>query len=171
MKIEIKSWKTGAVIFSCEAINLCGANLCSADLSGANLCSADLCSADLSGANLCSADLSGAKFNAGELDKAVSTRSIVAEGDIIGYKKLEGGIICKLKIPAKAQRIGGLTSRKCRAEYALVLKGSGYTGVHGPNTKYKSGRIVRPDSFDPDPRNVCSHGIHFYITRAEAESH
>jgi len=196
MKIEIKHRHTSNVIFTGSAenlrsanlrsanlsgadlsganlyganlygANLYGANLSGADLQSANLRSADLQSADLSGANLQSANLSGA-----DLEKAVSQRTIVAKGDLIGYKKLVGGVIAKLKIPAKARRLGGLTGRKCRAEYAKVIEGTGYTSAYGPKTLYRPGKIVRPDSFDPDPLNVCSHGIHFYITRAEAEAH
>ena len=156
--------------------NLYGANLSGADLQSANLQSAILRSADLYGANLRSADLSGANLQSAnlsgaDLEKAVSQRTIVAKGDLIGYKKLVGGVIAKLKIPAKARRLGGLTGRKCRAEYAKVIEGTGYTSAYGPKTLYRPGKIVRPDSFDPDPLNVCSHGIHFYITRAEAEAH
>jgi hypothetical protein len=39
------------------------------------------------------------------------------------------------------------------------------------NTIYKTGCEVFPDSFDPDPRVECSHGIHFFITREEAEAY
>ncbi|MGQ6428174.1 pentapeptide repeat-containing protein [Serratia sp. IR-2025] len=42
--------------------NLCGANLRGANLCGADLCDADLCGADLRGANLCGADLRGANL-------------------------------------------------------------------------------------------------------------
>jgi hypothetical protein len=50
--------------------NLSGANLSSADLSGANLSGADLRSANLSGANLSSADLSGANLSGANLSGA-----------------------------------------------------------------------------------------------------
>lgn len=29
----------------------------------------------------------------------------------------------------------------------------------------------RPDKFDPDVRVECSHGIHFFLTREEAETY
>ena len=47
---------------------------------------------------------------------------IAGEGDLIGYKKLAHGAICKIKIPAEAKR-SNATGRKCRAEYAIVLEG------------------------------------------------
>ena len=171
MKIEIKHRHTSNVIFTGSAENLRSANLRSANLSGADLSGADLYGANLSGANLSGANLQSANLSGADLEKAVSQRTIVAKGDLIGYKKLVGGVIAKLKIPAKARRLGGLTGRKCRAEYAKVIEGTGYTSAYGPKTLYRPGKIVRPDSFDPDPLNVCSHGIHFYITRAEAEAH
>ena len=35
-------------------------------------------------------------------------------------------------------------------------------------TIYKVGEIVRPDYWDDNRWNECSHGIHFFITRDEA---
>ena len=76
VKIEIKSWFSGDVLFEYESDNatmkkaveaavddnadLSGADLSGADLSGADLSGADLSGANLSGANLRDADLSGA---------------------------------------------------------------------------------------------------------------
>ena len=34
---------------------------------------------------------------------------------------------------------------------------------------YKPGEIVRPDKWDPNPLIECAPGIHFFITREEAE--
>lgn len=36
---------------------------------------------------------------------------------------------------------------------------------------YKAGETVKPDSFDPNPLVECSYGIHFFITRSEAEAY
>ena len=44
-------------------------------------------------------------------------------------------------------------------------------GMYDPETIYRVGEIVRPDSYDPDIRVECSHGIHFFITRKEAEDY
>ncbi len=91
MKIEIKSWVTGSVLFegdfSCLAdavraavksradlsradlygADLSRANLSRANLSGANLSGADLSRANLYGANLSRADLSGADLSRADL--------------------------------------------------------------------------------------------------------
>ena len=158
--------------------NLSGADLSGADLSGADLRSADLSGADLSGANLSgadlrSADLSGAKYNECTTFFALSCPE---EGDFIAWKKV-GDVIVKLRIPAEAKR-SSATSRKCRCEFAEVvelqnLDGTPYNDDKIVNnnhveTIYKVGEIVRPDSWDDNRWNECSHGIHFFITRDEA---
>ena len=37
-----------------------------------------------------------------------------------------------------------------------------------PSIVYKVGEIVKPDSFDEDRWNECSHGIHFFINKQDA---
>jgi hypothetical protein len=144
-----------------RSANLSGAYLRSADLSGANLFCANLFCANLFCANLCSADLAGAK--------GLHAFCILPAGDIVGYKKLQGGVIATLRIPADAKRVNAYSSRKCRAEFAYVIAGEGKAQYDG--TPYVLGRLIRPDSYDPDPRVECSNGIHFFITREEAEEY
>jgi hypothetical protein len=95
--------------------------------------------------------------------------SILPDGELIGWKKLSNGTIAKLKIPADAPRVNS-TGRKCRAAWVEVLQGQGKSS-HDNVTEYAPGLVVRPDSYDPDFRVECSHGIHFFITRAEAEAY
>ena len=139
-----------------------------ADLSGANLSGADLRSANLSGADLGSADLGGADANEAT---AMFWPVCPPEGDVIGWKKCRDGVIVKLLIPAAAKR-SSATTRKCRAEFVQVLEVIGADeGVSEYNRgiKYRAGETVKPDSFDEDRWNECSNGIHFFITREEAE--
>ena len=153
--------------------DLSGADLNGADLNGAYLRRADLSGADLSGAYLRRADLSGAKYNE---YTAFFALACPEEGDFIAWKKV-GKVIIKLRIPAEAKR-SSATSRKCRCEYAEVLElqsldGTPYNDDKVVNnnpvkTIYKVGEIVRPDSWDDNRWNECSHGIHFFITRDEA---
>ena len=156
MKIQIKHRITENVIFETDAESL------GAAIVAAVAAKADLSRADLSGANLSGANLSGA-----DLEAILALRTIMPEGDLIGWKKLRGGVICKLRIPETAKRVGGMVGRKCRAEFAEVLEGSGFAMHDG--TEYKVGKTIRPDSYDPNPMKECSHGIHFFITRKEAE--
>ena len=147
--------------------DLWGADLRGADLWGANLWGADLQSADLRGADLEGANLWGAK----NIPPLAAAQILIApEGDLIGYKKLGDGSICVLKIPAKAKR-SNATGRKCRAEYAKVIEGAGFS-AYDPSFEYKPGKIVKPrEPFNEDRWDECASGIHFYLTRIEAENH
>ena len=179
MKIQIKSiW--GDVLFEhskkdntikdtlIEAVNR------GADLRDANLVGADLVGANLRGANLRDANLRGA-----DLNKIKHLFQIVPEGGaFIAWKKGKDNHLIKLEIPADAKRHNALGGRKCRAEFVKVLdirneKGHKvkecYNGTNGINTLYRIGEIVKPDSYDPDPLQECSHGIHFFLTKQEAK--
>lgn len=110
---------------------------------------------------------------------AAQLRILPDEGDIIGWKKCREGRIVKLRIPADAKR-SNATGRKCRAEYAEVLDITNHAGE--PVTEafsqldntfvYRPGETVRPiNGFNDDWTVECDSGIHFHITRAEAEAH
>ena len=142
------------------------------DLRGANLRESDLQGANLQGANLRDADLRGARLQDANLQGAdLGHWSILPEGEIIGYKVVEN-VLVTLRIPAEARRVHSPASRKCRAERAVVLHVDNPDGLvvggHDPDFVYQAGQEVIPDSFDDDIRVVCTHGIHFYITREEA---
>jgi len=159
--------------------NLSGANLSRADLSGADLSRADLSGADLYGADLSRANLSGADLSGADLygaknaDLVIARTRILPEGDLIGWKKCRDAVLIKLRIPEAAKRSHAF-GRKCRAEYADVLEvigGDKGISLHDGKTEYVAGRRVTPDGFDEKWQDECSAGIHFYITRAEAEAH
>jgi hypothetical protein len=42
---------------------------------------------------------------------------------------------------------------------------------HDGITEYRKGAIVNPDGFSEEWQNECAPGIHFFITRAEAEAY
>lgn len=172
---------------SCAIIN--AANLSYADLSGANLyytnlCNTDLHNANISDANLCGANLSRANLRGTDLSKLIYDEDTAfyalqcpETGSFIGYKKAHGYIV-ELEILADAKR-SSATSRKCRCSAAKVLS---ITTISGKSTKvkeiasnrdsnfvYRVGEIVRVDCFDENRWNECSTGIHFFITRSEAE--
>ena len=172
MKFEIKHRFSGSIIFTAEiecdegasySLKL-GLAVRKAISSMANLSGADLSMANLSGANL-----SGAK----DADLAVAKTRILPDGDIIGWKKLEGGVIARLLIPAGAKRSHAF-GRKCRAEFADVLELIGADvgkSQHNNSFEYRAGQRVTPDKWDDDWTVECSSGIHFFITRAEAEDY
>jgi len=153
--------------------NLSGANLGGVNLSGAYLSGANLGGVNLSGAYLSGVNLRGIKDADKMQDILISHTSICPEGAIIGWKKCRDNVIVKLEIPAEAKRSNS-TGRKCRAEYVKVLEVIGAdVGIsrHDDKTEYRAGEIVKPDKWDDNRWDECSNGIHFFITRLEAENY
>ena len=161
--------------------NLRCANLSNADLEYADLSNANLRCADLSNANLSNADLSNANLRCADLSGVKNINHPIAcpsDGEFTAWKKLNNGAIAKLLIPEDARRFSA-TGRKCRCDKAIVLAiydKSGKeidreTSNRTPAFVYKVGETVVPDSFDENRWNECSNGIHFFITRQEAEDY
>ena len=173
----------GAIL---DGANLDGVNLTRANLYGASLYGASLYEANLDGANLYGANLTRAGLDGADLDRIVSQRAVAPQvGAFDAFKKVKRGTnrvaILHLRIPAKAQRVGGTTDRKCRASEVKVL---GATTIDGTKidvpfeslrrdgrVTYEVGKTVTADKFDPDPLKVCAGGIHFFMTRAEAAAY
>lgn len=160
-----------------------------ADLTFARLFNADLFDSDLTGACLDKADLRYARLHKATMpqgfdasDEAIALSIVPSTGSFTAWKRVKDYLV-KLRIPANAKRSNG-TGRKCRASYAKVesifrvstgekmpdsLKDVA-SFDYGPHTPYIVGQIVRPDEWDPCRWNECSHGIHFFMTRHEAEN-
>ena len=172
--------------------NLTGANLREAYLEGANLYEADLYEADLREANLYEADLSRANLTGANLYEAYLREANLREanidwplvcpekGSFIGYKKCRNNLIVKLEIPADALR-SSATTRKCRCSKAKAVSITNLNGSKSELTEatskkdssfvYKVGETVEVPDFDPNRFNECAPGIHFFVTRQEAESY
>ena len=168
--------------------DLGGANLRGADLAGAYLRDANLRDANLRGADLAGADLGGADLGGAKNAELViaRTRILPEAGDVIGWKKVactdhdHQPCIAKLRIPDGALR-SHAAGRKCRADRAEVL--AIYiqeSGIEVPEAMslrdrrfmYRVGETVTPtEPFNTDMWNECASGIHFYISRIEAEAH
>ena len=153
-----------------RSADLRSANLSGADLSGANLRSADLRDANLRSANLSGANLSGAEHIS---DRSNAETSIVPEtGGFQGWKVCRNNVVVRLRIPAKALR-SNATGRKCRASEALVLEVIGAdvaVSSYDATFTYQRGQIVKPrEAFDTNRWSECGSGIHFFLTRYEAE--
>ena len=160
--------------------NLRYANLRDANLDGAILHGCKLYSADLTGANLHGADLTGADLRNAKLDGANMYESVgfylqcPETGAFIGWKTV-GKHIIKLQITDMALR-SSATGRKCRCSEALVLSIDDgalqeVINYNFSRTVYKVGEVVRPDRFDTCRWEECTNGIHFFITRKEAEEY
>lgn len=173
--------------------NLGGTNLYCANMTHANLYGADLIGADLHGASLCNANMLMVNTRGTNL-YAANTRGVIGienlrsqflilpEGVLIGYKKAntcDGYVIITLEIPVDAKRSN--VDRKCRTSKAIVknIEGIGfeYKGqtVHShysTNFIYEVGKIVEPtEPFEENWTIECASGIHFFITRQEAENY
>ena len=160
--------------------DLRGANLHGADLYGANLRGANLYGADLRGANLYGADLYGADLYGADLYGAKNLSCPIVcpdTGEFTAWKKCADGTIVKLLIPAYAKR-SSATTRKCRASKAVVIAVYDKDGNEIDNTVsnhdsgfvYQKGDTVEPaNGYDDNRWNECAPGIHFFITREEAE--
>lgn len=156
IKIEIKHW-SGKVLFEFEKEN--------------NTIKDTICEANLRGASL---------YGAKNAEQAIAQTLIVGEGDVIGWKKCQDGMLVKLMIPADAKRHNA-TGRKCRAEFADVLeiidmndkqkKPTQAISQHDGEVIYEIGKRMIPDVYEPDRFNECAGGIHFFITRYEAENY
>ena len=170
-----------------------------ADLTGAVLTRAVLIDADLTDADLTDADLTGADLTDAVLTDAVLTRAVLtgadltdakinypiscpSEGAFVAFKKarnMDDGTSCivKLMIYDDAKR-SSATGRKCRCDKARVLEIYDMSGntisanvcsMRDKSFRYVVGETVTVPNFDNNRWNECSTGIHFFITREEAE--
>jgi len=169
--------------------DLNGASLDGASLDGASLNGASLIRASLNGASLIRASLDGASLIRASLDGAslndVSANYLTAffalqcpeEGAFVAWKKARDCIV-KLMVTEDAKR-SSATTRKCRCSKAKVLAiwdkdGNLVTDVASNFDKhfvYRIGKTVEVPDFDVNRWNECSKGIHFFLTRAEAEAY
>ena len=99
-------------------------------------------------------------------------------GPFTGYKKCMDGAVVELLITEDARR-SSACGRKCRCDKAVVIR---ITNRHGLEVQkavsefdssfiYRKGETVSVPDFDPDRFNECSAGIHFFMTKEEAESY
>jgi len=143
-----------------------------ANLIGANLERANLDSANLSGAYLDGAYLDGAYLDGAYLDGANLPHFQICpeKGFFRAFKKISSGVI-EIEIEASAKRTSSLVGRKCRASKVRVVSGEDGHSNHCRSFKYKVGCVVEVVDFDDDIRVECTRGIHFFMTRREAEEY
>jgi hypothetical protein len=93
--------------------------------------------------------------------------------EVIGWKKCCSKVIVKLRVPPEAMRSNAL-GRKCRAEFVEVLEVHGAeTGIsmHDGVTSYTAGGVVKAHGWEKRRLEECAPGIHFFLTREEAEAY
>ena len=156
-----------------ERANLERANLERANLYGANLDGANLDGANLYGANLYGANLKRARAFRANLDAGTVLPAFqLPAGELVVFKLLTTAL-ATLRIEAHTPRTATLVGRKCRAASVFVLgisSGTESTAMHD-GTVYRVNETVVADSYDDNPLIECTHGIHFFLTREEAEAY
>ena len=154
--------------------NLYGANLSGANLSDANLTCTNLISANLTDAILSGADLTGADLTDTILDEKEQCRKgIVLTEPMIGYKKAYGDKIITLEIPIGA-KVFSINNNKRRANKVNVINMQGETKLcskYDTSFKYHVGDEIEIKDFDENYNVECGSGIHFFLTREEAEKY
>ena len=153
--------------------DLRNANLRNAKLTGANLWNANLNGADLRRTNLSEANLNGADLNGAiDIQCVLAQNSILPEtGPVWGWKKCEKDVLVKIAVGDTARR-SHATGRKCRAEHVKVLEVIGAAvGIsrYDNSVQYRVGEVVHCKEWDENRWEECSGGIHFFLTRIEAE--
>ena len=157
---------------------LSGAGGIRADLTRANLSRADLTGANLLGADLTGANLTRANLLGADLTEATPHIKCPESGAFVGWKKLRNDCIAKIEICDDAAR-SSATGQKCRCSKAKVLEITDPDGApaeigystHNSAFRYQVGQYVEVKDFDANRWNECSTGIHFFITKAEAEAY
>jgi len=161
--------------------DLSGADLSGADLYGTNLYGTNLMGANLSGADLRDANLNGANLNGANLDgvNIAEFRMVPEIGEFTAFKSVYDPVhgrreVITVRIPATAKRVNAIGSRKCRASAIEVIDappGEFRSPTHTRKKEYYSlGKIIEVPDFCDDVRIECAPGIHFFMTRAEAEA-
>ena len=159
---------------------LIGACLYNACLEDANLEDANLEEANLEGANLFRAYLVGANLENVIYDHTTLFYALQCpeKGNFIAYKKA-GKCIVELEILENSKR-SSATTRKCRCDKARVIsienietkeKVKEVSSDRDKNFIYKVGEVVSVDDFNEDRWVECTTGIHFFMTKYEAENY
>ena len=155
-------------------VNLSGADLRRADLIGADLRRANLRRADLRGADLRGANLIGANLTDTILDKKEQCRKgIVLTEPMIGYKKARGGKIITLEMPI-GSKVFSIHNKKRRTNKVKVIDMQGEAelgSIRNSSFKYHVGDEIEIKDFDEMYNVECGAGIHFFLTREEAENY
>lgn len=114
------------------------------------------------------ADLHGCEFDGEEKNRL----GRILDRPVTGYKKSMEGDIVTLEIPAGAI-VFSVNNRKCRTNRAKVVDTNGkpeLSSIFDRGFKYRVGdEIVPKGEFDLMYNAECASGIHFFLTREEAE--
>lgn len=114
------------------------------------------------------ADLHGCEFDGEERNRL----GRILDRPVTGYKKSREGDIVTLEIP-KGAVVFSINNNKCRTNMAKVTDTDGkpeLSSIFDKEFKYRVGDEIAPvGEFDLMYNIECASGIHFFLTREEAE--
>lgn len=143
------------------------ANFYAADLSSATLDCTNIDQVDFTSCNLYHAKIFNAIGNLLEYRKG----KILTES-IIGYKKCRNNVIVTLEIPKDAI-VFSINGSKCRTNKAKVIAIDGTDRAFSSFSwmSYHVGDEFNIKNFNCEYNAECANGIHFFMTRKEAENY
>ena len=164
-----------------DGCSLHGANFTNANLKTASFRYCDLRESNIEGANLFGAVLEYAKFDGivSNEDTKWFRMHCPETGAFLGYKKCVNDRMVQLLIPADAKRTSAtLPSCRCNKAKVLTIKSFDFKenyeeawSLVDENFVYRRGQWVEVKDFNEDRWQDSTTGIHFWMTRQEAENY
>lgn len=146
-------------------------------LCGAEFCRADLSRATLNNTNIDQAYLEACILYKTHMDNATGSlieyrRGKILTESIIGYKKCQNDVIVTLEIPKDAI-VFSISGTKCRTNKAKVIAIDGADRAFSNFCRmtYYVGDEFNIKDFNCEYNRECANGIHFFMTREEAEAY
>lgn len=148
-----------------------GANLCGVHFGGTYLCGTDFTKSKIYNADFSNCNF-GYDMTIEHADGKLTEyrRGKILTEDIIGYKKCQDDVIVTLKIPRGAI-VFSINGTKCRTNKAKVIAIDGAKkaiSYYGDMSYYVGDEFTIYD-FNCVYNHQCGKGIHFFMTREEAE--
>ncbi|MCI8321798.1 MAG: pentapeptide repeat-containing protein [Dorea sp.] len=163
-----------------------GCSVKEANFKNARLVTASFRHCDMRGCNIEGADLFGAVLESARLEGVVSDENTKwfrlhcpEKGAFLGYKKCVNDRMVQLLIPADAKRTSAtLPSCRCSKAKVLTIKSFDFTqnfdeawSLVDENFVYRKGEWVEVWDFNENRWQDSTTGIHFWMTRTEAEAY
>ena len=163
-----------------------GCSLRGADFRNACMITGSFRYCDMRECNICGANLYGAVLEHADLADIVSDDKTQwfrlhcpEKGAFLGYKKCVNDRMVQLLIPADARRTSAtLPSCRCDKAKVLTIKSFDYQenfdeawSLVDENFVYRKGEWVEVKNFNEDRWQDSTTGIHFWLTRAEAQAY
>ena len=164
-----------------DGCSMHGANFENANMRTASFRFCDMSDCNIKGANLYGAVLENADLTNIQSDEATQWFRLRCPetGAFLGYKKCVNDRMVQLLIPADALRTSAtLPSCRCNKAKVLTIKSFDFKknydeawSLVDENFEYKRGEWVEVKDFNEDRWMDSTTGIHFWMTREEAEAY